>query len=374
MAGFADGLRTGARSAACGLITNGNDAQRLLDSVVPPNTDLNRAASQLRRVLCDQPPADEPPPIAPPFTGGQCPAFYNVQATGVRNGVSVTSGVSAIDGPLQGLVFSPLTTPDRFRVRYLHNNGQVSTATSLQSISGAEQAGFSLVNLGRVDGLPDDCGDPPITPPPAWPAPGVGVPTTIDYDDPGGNPQTEPGDITIFSPTVNIRNELNIPFTFAPDIGLSIDGSINVSTGDITISPRLNIPGRGAGDADGTETPPEPPASDPAPDDDPALELIRAVVVTSNIEANRRATELLYPGQPTTMAPRLGVVRFAIASPGGGAVWSGDIPIKQTRQWIDCPSPYGATDAVAAVDAGSGNTILSVVPIRGPSPWIAPDE
>jgi hypothetical protein len=231
----------------------------------------------------------------------------------------------------------------------------------------------SYSNIVRQDGLPDNCGNPPPPPAPPWPPTGEPVPTTITYEGDDGDTYIQDGDYFVFSPSINFNGDLVVPITWEPDLGVSLSGTLNVTTGDINFSPDIFRPGRPGGEPDGSPTPPEPPATNPSPDDDPDSALIRAVVVSMDVSGNNRASEIAYQGQPDTFVPRLGVVRFAIAIPGiNDAVWTGDIPIKQTFQWIDCPSAYGAVDVVAAPDPGSGNSILSITAIRGPSPFLNP--
>lgn len=159
-----------------------------------------------------------------PFTGGQCPVVYRVRGQIELFPFSdcSTFGPGAFDiglqGPILGLVYKvenpsgDLCTPKGNNVYVRHGN------PVREEILGGAGYGVSVTgfNVVREDGLPDNCGSPPIiyTPPrpvgglpPVGPQPidfpGIG-PINVDVSfDPSGNINVELPDFPV---TVNIPN------------------------------------------------------------------------------------------------------------------------------------------------------------------------
>mgnify|MGYP003563682274 CR=1 FL=1 len=158
------------------------------------------------------------PPQPPPFTGGQCPVTYNVTYRLVSD-----DGNSPGDGSFASCpnTLGPISTQIR-EVSGLVFGGIVDGG-GVERCSRALSASVSnprveIQSVVRVDGLPDDCGDPPGTPatppivgdPYPWGVPEVepltGVPTFVD------EPTSGPEGITI-----NIDGgDINIPFSGDP--------------------------------------------------------------------------------------------------------------------------------------------------------------
>lgn len=219
-----------ARRALCGLWTN------LPGALIPnPGDAFRRGALS---ALCQ----DFPPPDAPsvPFSGGQCPNVnYSFTVRAIRNGVVVNNaGVSGL-GPI-GLEVeqtdnsSPVNPDGRTRQAFAtFQGGSVRVAAG----SGDEQTQFSVVNVVRTDGNPDNCGNP---------QPVFEGPTTIDEGD------------TIFEGDTIVEGDRNIPITidFSPTfedevcIGqfvfcADVEGNrVTLDVGGVTI----NLPGTGGGD------------------------------------------------------------------------------------------------------------------------------
>jgi hypothetical protein len=140
----------------------------------------------------------DPPSDSPPFTGGQCPVAYNVTGQailclvpGQQQVVSetVVTG-SNIVGPIlgggsnvqQGTADCP-ATGNAWGVYVERSAGPEFVQIGRETSSNITVAGFQINSVTRVDGQPDDCGDPPPTG-----LPGPNTPGT-----PYGSPAPLPG-------------------------------------------------------------------------------------------------------------------------------------------------------------------------------------
>lgn len=191
--------------------------------------------------LCqDFPP---PPPPSIPFTGGQCPGvLYSATVRATRNGQTVNNaGVQGL-GPIGLRVeqtdnSSPANPDGRTRQAYATFGGGQQ---EISAGSGDQLTSFALVNVVRVDGNFDTCGNPPTQYP---------GPTEIDDRDTTFEGDTivegdEVQNITVdFSPT--FEDEVCIgQFVFCADV----EGNrVTLDLGGVTI----NLPGTGGGDQGG---------------------------------------------------------------------------------------------------------------------------
>lgn len=169
------------------------------------------------------------PRVVPPFTGGQCPVSYRVQCSATitfndGSTLNSTTGVYILRGPITGFGTAPggaacggSTKPAG---AVFHNGGTTVVACPGPAAS-ITITGFVL--LERVDGQPDNCGNPrpklptpsPTRPPDPGPnPPGGGQPPVFG---PRGTPIFRPGPIR--SP----YDEPDIPFPpfdpYYPDDG-----------------------------------------------------------------------------------------------------------------------------------------------------------
>jgi hypothetical protein len=168
---------------------------------------------------------DDPgsPPQPAPFTGGQCPTAYTVtwQVTCEDSDIGPQQSppspeVVTVIGPI------PPPTPNALSAstqgfRLFNANGSLASERYI----GSNPTGLSYtLSAVRQDAAPDDCGDPPGTPPQP---PIVGNP--YDFGTPEVGPDGVP--VTTAPPTVNIPinidvGGINVPITFgngdaAPD-------------------------------------------------------------------------------------------------------------------------------------------------------------
>lgn len=159
---FTENVRDGVATFACGLWANFPGF--ITDGVNPANAFargfMNRACSPIQSPV---------PPPAVPFTGGQCFGIaYRVTATVFQDfggGTTNTSGI--VIQPVSGaIIFVGVTPrdndPTKFMLRILSQqaNGQVNVQG--QNLSDSVIGGEVLSTvIFRLDGLPDDCGNPP---------------------------------------------------------------------------------------------------------------------------------------------------------------------------------------------------------------------
>jgi hypothetical protein len=371
-----EGLANGAKFNLCVGLQAGTLGASFAEALGIPGPDVASAYPSLFEWACDIPPSQAPAPPAPPFIGGQCPVVYNVTINYSylnlfnNNPVNQNATVNGV-GPIQSIILQATNAPgSNFLIRVIFSDGTDTIQNFTVGPSGFANAQANIVSIVRADGQPDNCGNPPGPPIPPFPPGGAPVTGPISYRDEGDNIINVDGDFVFQAPSININGQVEVDFTVnIPIDNRSYRGTLNLSTGDFNVTPTFVLPGRPKLETDGPSAEPQPPNSDEPETDDLNDELIVAMIVTSDITNNNQATERFYSQQPTTTVPRIGVARFAIPVPGSSqAVWTADIPIKQTRQWIDCPCPYGAVDAIASPEPGSGNVILQVQLIRGRPP------
>jgi hypothetical protein len=143
---------------------------RLLASGGRPRAPLVSVFSEFMNNLC----RDQPGYVGPTFAGtqdsGLCPVLYNVSsAWQARN-----RDTDELDtGSLTAQVLGPITivgtiNPNPgFRGFFIRNGaGQLVQMSDIYSDSLWSGFSATITGMSRVDGLPDDCGDPLLYPPP----------------------------------------------------------------------------------------------------------------------------------------------------------------------------------------------------------------
>lgn len=336
MTSFLEGLRNGARSAFCAiaqpsalLLQLGGNIYRGLDS--PENGDdlvsLGNQVEAAGNVFCDRrPPGPDPAAFPVPFEGGQCEgAIYQVTIDIFINGnlnnndisdsgrgpVGVTQGTNEGGGTFFFFTF------DGVRSRFLNGGSSINDVT------------FGDVRVNRVDGGPDDCGDPPRQTP-EFREDDWRTTLPVTYDGPGGAPQTENVTYNFGPVTINNNNGLTVPVEIEFEDGASLFGDVNLTTGDINI---------GLGTDDGGRTGNRPYELDD--DQDPeelGVKVIGARVVCSFDPDTIKATEVNSPGEaPLLYFPRLAITRFKHTLPSGQTAWSVDYPVKSQTMVVWSP-------------------------------------
>lgn len=347
---------------------------------------INRQLSDLGGILqaaCPTPPP-LPPQVGPLFTGGQCPQVaYRVRASSGGAPIIYSStppGFRPILGPVEIRLPTSGTPPNRvltIQVRHSLSNGQ---RTDWISLGSSVTPPFTFLGVQRVDGLPDNCGNPPdVDPPPPGPIPQP--PESPVIPDGGG------GGGFIFRPTVG-------PINVGPDGGINIPVVVNIGGPSlnipITIPVNVGLPdfeptivfGGGGGVAPPgggpvVVVPPTAPTpvcciaptvpgpiivgqpGQPIPSPDtPNRRRIVGVIVTATLNRDLlRATELGQGGGLQNLfVPRLGNLYFTVLaeSLGGAPVASPtvDYTIKLQRQYVPAPSDIRVTAFRAVPEQG----------------------
>lgn len=318
-------------------------------------------------LLCNRvPPNDEPLP----FNGGQCPVQYHIEAVGTlkdQSGINPDEPLSnSADpfGPIVGVryITGNLGLNQQF-VMDAYDGGGRPTVYNLFGTGGfGYLANCSITSVVRVDGNPDNCGNP-ARPVPAPPDPGWNIgDTTITYTNSDGVDVTIPISFIINNGYIDINAQVNVPVTVNIDNKFDVQATVNFSTGAINFSVNNDIKGAvnfntggiGSGNVITIGDPPssstDPQEGEPDPRDDRA---IVGVLVTVTSEPTGRATVIGQADNPDIYAPRLGNINFLCrigSSLSGG--WTGDIPVKNRRHLIPCPWKEGAVDVKGTPEPG----------------------
>jgi hypothetical protein len=173
--------------------------------------------------LCSDKPL--PPPATLPFSGGQCATSYDVtfRATNPTTGATSTfvrRRLGRIGGlKVVNIAIEPATETAIRRWSFFYAQSDANPQGIEDPITDiSERLGtYSIVNIVRVDGLPDSCGNPIAIDPPS----DRSSPVTINVNLP---------DIR-FSPNVNVVIPVVVfkpEFTFAPNLKAEFNVPINI--------------------------------------------------------------------------------------------------------------------------------------------------
>lgn len=388
MSSFSDGLEVAARNAFCdisragvagGLLFAGLTATTLAGAV--GGLLVSAASAAAYASFCNQPlPPEGRARI--PFSGGQCPAAYQVNyslkaleiATGI---VEDRTFFFRLQGPISRADIVSDPTEDNGRIFYRATGSQEDLIQELLIDYGDlplfpnyEFFDFQ-VSLVRRDGLPDECGDPPLVPPPFPPGQNP-VPTDITYVNNEGVTVNVPIALVFGFARVNLNGTISVPVNvrFDLDPTLNFDADLNLNTGDVIINVGNPLnPGGGTepgGDVVVDPTVPPPPADTDTPlpppeSPDPTANrsrVIKGCFVTVS-QSGAEATIIGQDSNPDIYVPALGYVSFLIATRVSSA-WTADIPIKNKRQFIPCPWELGAIEVVGTP---RGNSVITITPV-----------
>lgn len=374
MVTFREGLISGLRQSLCSWLDDTDANVRGWTEKTFGRSASNPVLSGLKGLVCSSPPL--PPVSTPPFVGGQCPGVvYRITGRRMaeRRRCSDDSIVAVIDADFERTLPGPISGPTRAdeygscdgtrlqRVVWtwtgVFANGDPALATvAVGNVSSEYVAAESITfSVSRVDGQPDDCGDPPpVSNPPStvdggWPLP----PVNIIYDNStGGTTEINVAPV-IFAPVVNVDGSILAPVSIvAPNININANVRLGGPGGiDIDFGERQPPGSDTTVDA---PPPPQPPQLEvPPPDDDDTERRIIGVVATvTDIDGNP-ASEIGQPGGgPTAYVPDLGLVSFAISAGSEGFGWTSVERVKNTRAYIACPAPQGAINVKGAPRPG----------------------
>ena len=331
MVSFGESLAEDIRQGLCNTLSTAQRTaqlgERFYDTIgLRPVGDLSGQAAQLwsnaSAFACNRVPQDLSGEVVSPFEGGQCPGtLYNFFAASQfpPQGPSPPFFVDNIIGPLSYVEFD--TDTQRF-TQILDGNGDpaVSASTTLM----AEQPIIFVTDVTRVDGLPDDCGNPPAVGPP-YNQNDFTVPTTVNFDDRDGAPQSLDVDIVYRPTNTNDSGDFIVPFEVNFNDGSQLFGDFNLSVGDISV---------GGGNSDGDGVGNEAVELEENEDEVPDGLVIVGARVSVTIDPNAStATEIFSSdGSPNLFVPRLGTIRFNYVTPTGGSVLGPDLSVKQQNE------------------------------------------
>lgn len=395
MATFNESLTNVAKSAICSYLDGFAAFLRLPTSQTAGAVPLlvtEALRSSLARRLCNR----EVPPLAIPYSGGQCDTLYQVDvtATGTRfpsegGGTETANFTNTWRGPIESVrLYSPdprTGTPGFYILGRSSNpsptwNGFFNLGFFSDLIF--ESVVIDNISIVRLDALPDNCGDPlPDSPP--YNRNDYSFDTDITYDDDDGNTVVIPVGVAVGLAYIDADLNVNIPvdftfspnFDFSPDFNFKVDVNFNFGTGDFNVTypypdgdnpPRLPPPPPFDPDfPDNLPLPPEPPPGIPdptEPDDDPipVSVIVGCIVTTVNAAENPNIGILDQSGNPDVYYPDLGLVSFEISYGVRGNGWTEDIRVKNARQFIPCPWGGGAVRVTGTPRPGISWTITPV--------------
>lgn len=316
---------------------------------------------------CNRPLPDDAFPSSP-FSGGQCDdILYSVtgkvntdQASGASAPFTFSGGAI---GPVRGVQFGAragnsqsiviIGKPTSGTPSGLYNAGSVPYTSGVGTVTNA-----FITSVSRVDGQPDNCGNPPIVPPGGITQPDATVNDNITYINNEGDEVTIPVVLAFGYANVDINGQLTIPVAVQLDLNptVNFNGDFNLKTGDFNVNlgdPDSPFGGNGSCGGDpvpdpGTPDPTLPlPPSDPATPSDPERpqkrRILRGCQVITTV-LNGKQTEIDQGGNPDIYAPAIGYVNFLVQV-GQKTAWTSDIPVKNVNQIIECPWIGGAIEA-----------------------------
>lgn len=383
MASFIDAVGESVNRAACVIL--GDFAARLevlnyvLDPLATAPSYNGAAATYAARCGLPLPPSFNG---SAPFTGGQCPGvLYDVTVTYtvIRGIVSFPPGepenksaVRRLAGAINGVrvVNDPGVT--QLFIRHAGIEAGVESI-GLATPGNARIENAVIVSAIRVDGNPDNCGNPPVTPPVYTPGSNT-YNTNVTYNDNEGTEVTIPVVIALGYATFNANAEVTIPveLNFELNPELNFNAEFNFNTGEVT--PDLRNPSAprppSCTDPNGFEPDPTIPAPPPEipdaenPDTEPdepieREEIINAAIVTVGNPGENESV-IFQDDNPDIYVPALGYIQFKIRV-GASSAWTGDIPIKCKRQFVPCPWPLGAVDVRGT---GRYENEITVTPVK----------
>lgn len=369
MSSYLDGIKGAVGSAVC-FVADKLDAAATYTFGTPPGS--------IRGPACNDP--TPPPQQQPPFSGGQCSgASYQVsmawdvysdgatcdtptQATATRNATGPIRGVSlssfnGIDGPC------PEGEGDTVTLNASNVDGSPRDII-VQGVGSDIFANVAITNITPIGAAPNNCGDPPISPP----VPPPPQPISFTYTNNEGDEITVEGDVNIGIPILIAPFAIVAPVTITAG-GIEFNGSVNLSPDfDVTIAPSFGGSGDGpggGGGGDGEPTEPIPPdEEDPSGTDDPIAcedSPLKGLVVTLQFSENMTATELTQDtGIPSIGVPRVAIVYF-IARVGNREVYMAGVDLKSRQQYV--PVPYNSIVTCWRIHTEPGVSVRSVRPV-----------
>lgn len=368
MVSFGEAIKQQGRTIMCNLL-GGPAAVPYLGGT--PNPDINALAERIngaRRYFCNESGGITPQEIADDYGGGNIP-FAGGQCAGVAYTVTfrqttsnyLTNDCQTFDsntvdfqrtliGPINGFreAFTGTGTcgPTVWQL-FVTLNGVESLLLQYQPLPrGRREGGYSLevLSVVRQDGQPDNCGSPPVIIPPYNP---TTITINIEYEDNDNITINEDVNVTVFAPIVLIGGAIIAPITITGnDFSLVGEVALNGEF-ELSFSPDITLNIGGSVDED----PPPPGRPIELPEVGPSSRAIIGAIVTVTDAQGGRATQIGQGTNPDIFAPRLGNISFYVSTSRGTA-WTTDVPIKNVRQYVQCPYPFGAVDVAGTPETG----------------------
>lgn len=326
------------------------------------------ASRSLLSSICPNSPGWTPPIELAPYPGGQCPCTpYDVTFQFLLNNGTgpAQTATRTLTGPIYGSY--PVDVGDNFGGEAIIVHGKcengvlVGTEETPVALSSLRNIlSFRITNAVPANGFPDDCGSNP--------------PPLLDR---------EPINLGDFNLTYN-TNTYNGPTLIRPSISFNPRGRLDIRMPDLNVSlgptdVELSYPGGGdeGGGDDGSgitlpnpgDVEPDPDATLPAPPNgskaepeptDETLRVIVGVMVTVDTTNGFQTVISQDGGNPDVFAPDLGLVNFKIKLDDDVLAWTEDIRIKNVRQLVTCPWPYGAVNVKASFRDGIDGELTPV--------------
>lgn len=184
MSAVFNAIRAAQNAIACPVLAANDFILGSVGSFVPGLNQPALAAINALRGLYGCDPADDVQPPLPDFTGGQCSALYEFTTSGTAptSGGGGQCGAGVTNYSVVGRLWGPIGTPRRGTFFCTGPNGDASNwvvsafGSGSQGQPNATPSDFNISlnaysaaisGMTRVDGMPDNCGDPdPVYPPP----------------------------------------------------------------------------------------------------------------------------------------------------------------------------------------------------------------
>jgi hypothetical protein len=160
MATFAEGLRGG----VCSIWESAPGRFLRVEPGDPLSNPSTPAFFDMMNNYCADEPGFVPPQASAPFAGGQCPVFYDVTTTWTvtRNATQqqfTAGGTGRYLGPVRNAGTQVIAGGI---AGYLSTGNGTVAATDIFLTSEWSDFSWGVVNVVRVDGQADNCGDPPL--------------------------------------------------------------------------------------------------------------------------------------------------------------------------------------------------------------------
>ena len=313
----------------------------------------NNRIDGLKAVFCNKVEStDNLPP--PPFTGGQCPGVlyqvrffiqtsaYTSSSCSSFNTSSATTGwLGSIPGPISDVrveLSNPGTCgPRTYQVLVTGAGGDVIVNQGTVTIGRVPGSTFiSNVEIRRVDGFPDTCGNIGVE---YNPTNIYNITADVTFNNEENVEVTKLGDFNLLAPvflpgSIQLSAPISIPFTLQVD-ELKFVGEF-FPDGTVNLFPDLEVNIGSPGDPQpppGVEPPPRDPQYEVQPSPEQVNRLVGVWVVMT--DPGSRATEVL-EGGVTHYYPRYGIVKFLMQF-GDQTVLSTGVDVKTARAYVPAP-------------------------------------